>query len=97
MVSQGETFRVIATITDIDGNIILPGVITSHEVNVNNPSGTTVYTNPPPAIIHSGSGVYYTDFTMGGAQPLGGWRVIWTVDVGGVIGIAKLPFFVDDP
>ena len=97
MPSQGETFRVIATITDIDGNIILPGVITSHDVDVNDPDGNTIHTAPPLAITHSGSGVYYVDFTLNAGDPLGGWRIIWTVNVGGTIGISKLPFFVDDP
>lgn len=95
MVSQGETFRVIATITDIDGNPVLPAAGGVHEIDVNNPSGTTVYTSAAP--VHDGSGVYHRDFTIAAAQPVGGWRVIWKITVGTSVGIGKIPFFVDDP
>ena len=97
MVSQGETFRVIATITDIDGIALTPLAGDTHDIALFEPDGTPNQVKTEADIVHTGSGVYYVDFTMIPPNPLGGWRVIWTFNRGGVIGIAKLPFFVDDP
>ena len=58
MPSLGETFRVTATITDIDGNPVTAGTNT---VNLYEPDGTLNTTEAAPT--HTGNGVWTQTFT----------------------------------
>ena len=90
--SQGETYRVTATIIDLDGNPVTGG---AHTITTYNPSGALVDTEAAPT--HVGSGVWYQDIDLIDAAPIGGWRVFWKVVLVGTTGITKLAFWVDDP
>ena len=94
MPSQGETYRVTATITDLDGTPVTGGAAV-HSITTYNPSGTLVDTEAAPT--ESGGGVWYQNITLAAAAPIGGWRVFWKVTLAGTVGITKLPFWVDDP
>ena len=93
--SQGETFRVTATIVDLDGNPVTGGAAT-HSICLYNPSGNLVGACEV-APTEVGSGVWYQNFNLAAAAPIGGWRVFWTVTLVGIVGIAKLPLWVSDP
>lgn len=94
MPSQGETYRVRANIIDLDGNPVT-GLTAVHAITTYNPSGTLVDTEVAPTEV--GGGVWYQDINLAADAPLGGWRVFWKVTLAGTVGIAKLPFWVDDP
>ena len=96
MPSQGETFRVTATIVDLDGNIVTNATGHTHSIRIYNPSGALVTTAVAPTYSGAG-GIWTQDFTLAATAPIGGWRVFWVVSRAGVIGIVKLPFWVDDP
>ena len=96
MPSQGETFRVTATIVDLDGNIVTNLSGATHSIRTYNPSGTLVDTEITPAYTGA-SGIWIQDFNVAAAAPIGGWRVFWFVTLGVTVGIAKLPYWVDDP
>ena len=96
MPSQGETFRVTATIVDLDGNIVDAGSGATHSITTHNPSGVIVDTEIAPTYSGAG-GIWTQDFDVAADAPLGGWRVFWVVTVGATVGIAKLPYWVDDP
>lgn len=96
MPSQGETFRVTATIVDLDGNIVTNLSGATHSIRTFNPAGTLVDTEIGPTYTGA-SGIWTQDFTSAAAAPIGGWRVFWVVTLGGAVGIAKLPFWIDDP
>ena len=91
--SQGETYRVTATIIDLDGNLVTGG---AHTITTYNPSGVLVDTKVAPAYTGAG-GVWYQDINLIDAAPIGGWRVFWKVVLAGTTGITKLAFWVDDP
>lgn len=86
-----------AVIQDINGAYITPASGATHEICTYNPSGSLgmpCKTNPT----YTGScGKWYIDFTTPCDAEIGGWRIFWTVDVGGVIAIAKLPYWIADP
>jgi len=94
--SQGETFRVTGTLIDLDGNPVTNLTGHTHSIRTYNPSGTLVDTAAAPTYTGAG-GIWTQDFTLAAAAPIGGWRVFWVVSKAGVVGIAKLPFWVSDP
>ena len=94
--SQGETFRVTATIVDLDGAIITNLSGATHSIQTYNPAGTLVNTEIAPTYTGAG-GIWTQDFNVAAAAPIGGWRVFWIVTLGATVGIAKLPYWVDDP
>jgi len=92
--SQGETYRVTATIVDLDGNPVTGGVAV-HAITTYNPSGTLVDTEAGPTEV--GGGIWYQNINLATDAPIGGWRVFWKVTLAGIVGIEKLPFWVSDP
>lgn len=97
--SQGETFRVTATIIDLDGNIVTNATGHTHSIRTYDPSGNLVDTETSPTYTGAG-GIWTQDFTLLATAPIGGWRVFWIVtssDVPPLVGIVKLPFWVSDP
>ena len=96
MPSQGETFRVTATIVDLDGAIVTNLSGATFSIRTYNPSGNLVDTELLPTYTGA-SGIWTQDFNLLGTAPIGGWRVFWVVTLGGSVGIAKLPFWVSDP
>ena len=94
-VSLGETFRVTATITDLDGTPVT-GAGPTQAIILYNPAGTAVTTENAPTEV--GAGVWYQNFTVPAAGAVGVWRVFWwCTTVAGAVGIAKISVSVDDP
>ncbi len=92
--SKGETFRVNATLIDLDDSPIT-GDTATHLIKTYNPSGTLIDTKTTPSEI--GSGDWSQDFTLPNDGPKGVWVVSWAVTMGGTVGIERLPFWVSDP
>ena len=92
MPSVGETFRITATLTDLDGVAIAAGVNT---ITLYDPSGTSSQTG---AGTYTGAGGVWTqNFTTLATDPHGGWLVVWQIVAGGITGIGKIKIFIDDP
>ena len=89
-ISIGETFRVTATMTDLEGNPFVP---TSQSVQLYL-GGTLQYTNNAPI---AGGGGYYVDFTTASTDSSGNWLVVWTATNGVITGIGKMKIYIDDP
>ena len=92
MPSLGETFRVNATITDLDGTPVTAGV---NLIELYEPDSTLNQSSAAPT--HIGAGVWTQNFTTAAADPVGSWVVVWTITAGGATGIGKLKGFIDDP
>jgi len=90
--SIGETFRINATLIDLDGNPITAGV---NDIDLYEPGDTLNQTSAAPT--HTGGGVWYQDFTTLTTDPVGNYVVIWTITVAGATGIGKIKVFIDDP
>ena len=88
----GETFRVTATITDLDGNPVDAGINT---VNLYEPDDTLNQTSATPTPI--GGGVWTQNFTTAADDPVGVWLIVWTNVSGGVTAIGKRTVWIDDP
>ena len=67
----------------------------THLIYIENPAAIPVLTSVAP--INVGGGGYHVDFTIPAAGDIGVYRMFWVVTFGGVIGIIKLPFWIDDP
>ena len=89
----GETFRVTATITDIDGTPLLAP--DSQLASIYQPDGTLDSSSAAP--VSMGGGVFYHDFTIAAADPIGVWLIVWSATEGTITGIAKLKIFISDP
>ncbi len=92
MPSLGETFRITATITDIDGNPITAGANT---VNLFTPDDTLDQTSVAPT--HTGDGIWTQLFTTATTDTEGTWLVVWTNITGAVTAIGKLTLWLADP
>ena len=92
MPNVGSTFRVSATMTDLNGDPFTPATQT---VRLYEPVRSLNQTNNAPIL--SGSGQYYVDFTTVSADPPGLWEVIWTATDGTVSAVGKLKIFIGDP
>jgi len=90
--SVGETFRITATIVDLDGNPVTAG---THTIDLYEPDNSLNQTSIAPT--HDGGGVWHRDFTTLATDPVGGYLVVWTVVSGGATGIGKIKVFIDDP
>lgn len=89
----GETFRVTATLTDIDGNPLLAP--SSQLINLYEPDDTLHTSSAAPTSV--GGGVYYQNFDTLPTDPIGVWLVVWKSVKDGVTGIKKIKVFIEDP
>lgn len=89
----GETFRVTATITDINGVALLAP--DSQLASIYHPDGTLHSSSAAPTPM--GGGVFYHDFSIPAADPVGVWLIVWSATEGTITGIAKLKIFINDP
>ena len=92
MPNLGATFRIKATITDIDGNPVTGGANT---INLYEPDATLHTTEAAPT--HTGGGIWTQTFTTATTDPEGMWQVVWTNVFVLVTAIAKLQIYIDDP
>ncbi len=90
--SLGETFRVTATITDLNGAPVTGG---TNAVTLYNPDGTANATSAAPT--HTGGGVWTQNFTTLATDTEGGYLVVWINTTGAVVAIGKLKTYIDDP
>jgi len=90
--SIGETFRITATLIDLDGNPIIAG---ANSIDLYEPDNTLNQTQVAPT--HVGDGVWYQNFITLATDPVGGYLVVWTIVAGGATGIGKIKVFIDDP
>lgn len=93
MPSLGETFRVTATLTDLNGDPLLAP--DSQLVNLYEPDDTLHTSSAAPSSL--GGGVFYQNFNTLPADPIGVWLVVWSATKDGVTGIMKKKIFIDDP
>ena len=92
MPNLGETFRITATITDIDGNPVTAGANT---INLYEPDATLHTSEAAPT--HVGGGVWTQTFTTLTTDPEGMWLVVWTNVFLLATSIAKLQTYIEDP
>lgn len=90
--SVGETFRITATITDLNGNPVTAG---ANSIDLFEPDGSLNQNSVGPT--HVAGGVWTQNFTTLTTDPVGGYLVVWTIIAGGVTGIGKIKVFIDDP
>jgi len=88
----GETFRITATITDIDGTPVGAGVNT---IKLYKPDGSLSQTEIAPA--YSGGGVWTQTFTTAATDPEGMWLIVWTNVFLLATAIGKFQMYIDDP
>ncbi|GAG99571.1 unnamed protein product [marine sediment metagenome] len=92
MPSLGETFRITATITDLDGAPVTGGV---NVISLYEPDGTL--NQPAGGGNHTGGGVWTQLFTTAGTDPEGTYLIVWKNTSGAVVAIGKITIWIDDP
>jgi len=70
----GETVRILASITDYDGEAMNPD---TQEVKVYDPSGALKHTETAPT--KKADGLYYISYTFPGDGAIGNWTVNWKI------------------
>ena len=67
----------------------------THVVYVDNPGESTILSTV--FVTNAGDGEYFVNFLVPGTEDVGVYRVFWVATHGVLVGIEKLPFWVDDP
>jgi len=86
---QGDTIRIVNTVTDYNGQPLQPD---SHTIQIYDSNGQlkTTITNPTEETL----GTYYVDYTIPNDASVGLWRVVWKIVKGGKPNVEVLLFQV---
>jgi|SaaInl8_200m_RNA_FD_contig_21_303227_length_939_multi_4_in_0_out_0_2 hypothetical protein len=92
MVYVGETIRIQVTLLDYDGTVYDPD---SQAVGLYKPDGVQQGSDDVSPTKVS-TGIYYTDWDIPSAGPLGTWRVKWSATESSKVSIGIKTFTVED-
>lgn len=81
----GETFRILASMTDFDGELLTPD---TQEVKVYDPGGTLKLTETSPTL--KADGLYYVLYTFPEGGAVGTWTVKWKITKSGRVRVGRL-------
>lgn len=81
----GETFRILASMTDYDGEVLTPD---TQEVKIYDPGGVLKSTETSPT--KKADGLYYTLYTFPQDGAVGAWTVKWKIVKSGRVRLGQV-------